>query len=114
MGIFKNDLLILWGSPAAAVFVGLRPRFEIDCDSNLIEGENACDYGYEFKSIIGTGKIIFLETNDEKTNGLNYIMKHQTGKNTEYCFSENELENVCVYKMVVEECTGKQKVLMKN
>jgi nitroimidazol reductase NimA-like FMN-containing flavoprotein (pyridoxamine 5'-phosphate oxidase superfamily) len=33
--------------------------FEIDCDTKLVEGENPCDFGYEFKSIIGFGKIIF-------------------------------------------------------
>ena len=87
--------------------------FEIDCDTNLIEAENPCDYGYEFRCIIGFGKIFFMESNDEKTKGLNLLMKHQTGKNTEYDFTENELNNVCVYKMVIDEFTGKQKVLVK-
>ena len=88
--------------------------FEIDCDGKPIEGEKPCDYGYEFKSIIGFGKIFFLETNDEKTNGLNILMRHQTGKEIEYNFTEDELSNVCVFKMSVEEFTGKQKLLMKN
>ncbi|MCL1814114.1 MAG: pyridoxamine 5'-phosphate oxidase family protein [Treponema sp.] len=88
--------------------------FEIDCDTKLIEGERSCDYGYEFRSIIGIGKIFFLETNEEKTYGLNYLMKHQTGKDMQYSFTEDELNNVCVYKMAVEEFTGKQKILMKK
>ena len=45
--------------------------FEIDCETKLIEGEKPFDYSYEFKSVIGFGKIFFLETKDEKTNGLN-------------------------------------------
>jgi len=88
--------------------------FEIDCDSKLIEGENPCDYGYEFKSILGFGKITILETNDEKIEGLNYLMKHQTGKDIKYEFGENALDNVVVLKLVVEEFTGKQKVLRKR
>jgi len=40
-------------------------------------------------------------------------MKHQTGKGIKYNFTENELNNVCVFKMVIDEFTGKQKVLMK-
>jgi nitroimidazol reductase NimA-like FMN-containing flavoprotein (pyridoxamine 5'-phosphate oxidase superfamily) len=83
--------------------------FEIDCDTKLIEGKKSCNYGFEFKSVIGFGKIIFLETNDEKSNGLKYLMKHQAGQDTAHDFSEDELKNVCVFKMVVEEFTGKQK-----
>jgi nitroimidazol reductase NimA-like FMN-containing flavoprotein (pyridoxamine 5'-phosphate oxidase superfamily) len=85
--------------------------FEIDCDTKLVEGEAPCDYGYEFKSIIGFGKIILLDTKDEKINGLNYLMKQQTGKDIKYDFNENELKNVVVFKILVEEFTGKQKVI---
>jgi nitroimidazol reductase NimA-like FMN-containing flavoprotein (pyridoxamine 5'-phosphate oxidase superfamily) len=87
--------------------------FEIDCDTKLIKGEAPCDYGYEFKSIIGFGKIIILEVKDEKINGLNYLMKQQTGKDIKYDFNENELKNVSVFKMIVEDFTGKQKVIKK-
>jgi len=83
--------------------------FEIDCDTRLIEADKACNYGYAFKSIIGFGKIMILENDDEKINGLNQIMKHQTEKETVYNFTPNDLKNVCVYKMVVQEFTGKQK-----
>jgi nitroimidazol reductase NimA-like FMN-containing flavoprotein (pyridoxamine 5'-phosphate oxidase superfamily) len=88
--------------------------FEIDCDTKLIEGQNPCDYGYEFKSIIGFGKIILLDSKDEKTMGLNYLMKQQTGRDIKHDFNENELNNVIVFKMAVEEFTGKQKKKKKN
>jgi len=83
--------------------------FEIDCDSRLIKkGEKVCNYGYVYKSIIGFGKMIILENVDEKANGLNMILKHQTEMETAYSFMEEELRNVCVYKMIVEEFTGKE------
>jgi len=88
--------------------------FEIDCDTKLIEGKTPCDYGYGFKSIIGFGKIIILDTKDEKINGLNYLMKQQTGKDKKYDFNEDELKNVLVFKMQVNEFTGKQKVIDKR
>jgi nitroimidazol reductase NimA-like FMN-containing flavoprotein (pyridoxamine 5'-phosphate oxidase superfamily) len=88
--------------------------FEIDCDTKLVEGKNPCDYGYEFRSIIGFGKIIFLDIKDEKIDGLNYLMKQQTGKDKKYYFNENELNNVLVFKMQVDEFTGKQKVTEKS
>jgi len=85
--------------------------FEIDCDTNLIEGENPCNYSYEFKSIIGFGKIVLLSTKDEKIYGLNYLMKQQTGKDIKHGFSENELKNVVVFKIQVDEFSGKQRKL---
>ncbi len=88
--------------------------FEIDCDTKLIEGEKACNYGYEFKSVIGFGKIVFLDTVDEKVAGLNRLMKHQTGKDTVYDFNDDELKNVVVFKMAVEEFSGKRKVIKRN
>jgi nitroimidazol reductase NimA-like FMN-containing flavoprotein (pyridoxamine 5'-phosphate oxidase superfamily) len=88
--------------------------FEIDCDTKLIEGKNPCDCAYEFKSIIGFGKIIFLDTKDEKINGLNYLIKQQTEKDIKHDFNENELNNVVVFKMLVDEFTGKQKVIRNN
>ena len=84
--------------------------FEIDCDTDLIEAEKACNYGYSFKSIIGFGKIIIIENPDEKIYGLNRIMRHQTEKETVYEFSHDQLKNVCVYKMIAENFTGKQKL----
>ena len=84
--------------------------FEIDCDTNLIKGIRACDYSYEFKSIIGFGKIVFLDTKDEKINGLNYLMKQQTGKDIKHDYNEKELNNIVVLRMLVDEFTGKRKV----
>ncbi|MDR1200402.1 MAG: pyridoxamine 5'-phosphate oxidase family protein [Tannerellaceae bacterium] len=83
--------------------------FEIDCDGVLIEGEKPCSYSYAFESIVGTGKIMLLNTATEKKDGLNKLMKHQTGKNETYCFDEKTIERVIVYKMVVEEFTGKRR-----
>ena len=37
-------------------------------------------------------------------------MKHQTGKDDVFVFSPEEMKNVAVYKMVVDEFTGKQKI----
>jgi nitroimidazol reductase NimA-like FMN-containing flavoprotein (pyridoxamine 5'-phosphate oxidase superfamily) len=84
--------------------------FEIDCAHELIEGEKACDYGYEYKSVIGFGAITFLETKEEKTAGLQHLMRHQTGKDDVHQFSDAMLNKVCVYKMCVDEWTGKERV----
>jgi len=84
--------------------------FEIDCDAKLNTAIKPCDYGYSFKSIIGFGKIIMIEKTDDKADALNKIMKHQTDKDTEYTFTNDQLQNVCIYKMVIDNFTGKRKV----
>jgi len=118
--VYENEKLILFfhgakeGKKIGILKNNNNACFEIDCDTQLIEAEKPFDYGYAFKSIIGFGKVIFLETNEEKTSGLNKLMKHQTGNDIEYTFSESDLNNVCVYKMDVEEFTGKQKIIKSN
>jgi len=88
--------------------------FEIDCDTKLVEGEAPCNYGYEYTSVIGFGKIILVDTKDEKINGLNYLMKQQTGKDIQYDFNEHELNSVIIFKMLVDEFTGKHRVIKKQ
>jgi len=114
---YENERLTLFfhsameGKKTAIIQNNNNACFEIDCDTRLIEGEKPCNCSYAFKSIIGFGKVFDLQTNDEKIEGLNHIMKHQTGKEITYNFTENELNTVCVYKMEVETFTGKQKIV---
>ena len=112
---FENSVLTLFfhgaleGKKAAIIKNNNKACFEVDCDAALIEGDRACNYSCAFKSILGFGEIIVLETKEEKNNGLNKIMRHQTGKETVYDFTGEQLKNVMVYKMEVKEFTGKQK-----
>jgi nitroimidazol reductase NimA-like FMN-containing flavoprotein (pyridoxamine 5'-phosphate oxidase superfamily) len=82
--------------------------FEIDCDHSLLEGGKPCEYGFAFSSVIGFGTIDFISAAEEKTFALNMLMKHQTGKNMQYGYTENELNGVTVYKLTVAEFTGKR------
>ena len=112
---FENNILTFFfhsaleGKKTDIIKTNNNACFEIDCDTALIEAEAACNFGYAFKCVIGFGKIIFLETDAEKNDALNLIMKHQTGKDTVYEFTHDQMKNIYVYKMVVETFTGKQK-----
>lgn len=80
--------------------------FEMDCMHELIEGKTACAYSYSYASIIGDGKVEFIEDLQEKEKALEAIMKHQTGKNS-FLFEEAMIKRVTVFKIVATSFTGK-------
>lgn len=82
--------------------------FEVDCGHDLIVDKVAWNYSYAYRSVIGFGTIVFIEDEQEKAYGLNQLLKHQNGKWTEYEYGKEMLQRVCVYKMEVEEFTGKE------
>jgi len=79
--------------------------FEMDCEHRLITGDTACQYSYSFKSIIGNGKVVFIDDAEEKKAALSALMKHQTGK--DFSFDDKMIDSVLVFKIIVHEFTGK-------
>ena len=82
--------------------------FEIDGNYTLLEGEIACDFSATFQSVIGTGKLSVIEDNMEKIKGLNSIMKQTTSRD-EWHFSNEMLEAVAVFRLVVDKLSCKAK-----
>jgi len=77
----------------------------MDCEHRLITGDTACQYSYSFKSIIGNGKVVFIDDAEEKKAALSALMKHQTGK--DFSFDDKMIDSVLVFKIIVHEFTGK-------
>lgn len=80
--------------------------FEMDTDYKLNEGKTACEYSATFQSIIGTGKVSFVENKHEKEKALQAIMYHNTNKN-DWIFTDNMVDLVCVFKVVVSKISCK-------
>ncbi|MDF2474372.1 MAG: transporter [Anaerocolumna sp.] len=80
--------------------------FEMDCSHNLVTGEDACDYTMEFESVIGYGSIVLLEE-AEKMEALKGLMKQYT-KDSNLKFNPGAVKAVTVFKLVVEQITGKR------
>lgn len=83
--------------------------FEMDGEHSLITGKNPSDYSFAYESIIGFGVGEILEKGDEKTHGLNALMKHQTGEDREYTYPEGQLRGVAVFRIRVSSFTGKRR-----
>jgi nitroimidazol reductase NimA-like FMN-containing flavoprotein (pyridoxamine 5'-phosphate oxidase superfamily) len=111
---FENDKLTLYfhgakeGKTQDMIHQNNEASFEVDCGHKLISGDAPDDYSYAYRSIIGFGKITLLESEAEKTMGLNQMMKHQTGKDLKYTYKSELLNKTAVYKMEVEEFTAKK------
>ncbi|MCD6184143.1 MAG: hypothetical protein J7K01_07575, partial [Thermovirga sp.] len=59
-----------------------------------------------YRSVIGYGKAIILETPEEKRKGLDIIVKQYAGKTLP--FPEKALSAVCVVKIEIQSIKGRK------
>ncbi len=81
--------------------------FEMEFTPGTIveNGDQPCEWGTKFRSVIGNGRAVILETNEEKTAGLNIIVgRFSDGK---FAFPEHEVLATTVIRIDIEDMTGK-------
>jgi nitroimidazol reductase NimA-like FMN-containing flavoprotein (pyridoxamine 5'-phosphate oxidase superfamily) len=83
--------------------------FEMDIDTEMIEGEKGCEWGIRYSSVIGFGTASFVEDGEEMKEALSVLLEHYSDK--KYEFLEQSLKQVTVIKIQVESLTGKSTVL---
>lgn len=81
--------------------------FEVDCSHNLVEADDACEYTMEYESVIGNGKIYFCDEKSEKVKALKQLMNKYV-KDKEFSFPDQMIDSVLVFKLEVDEFTGKR------
>ncbi|NOY36086.1 MAG: pyridoxamine 5'-phosphate oxidase family protein [Chlorobi bacterium] len=82
--------------------------FQVDTDHKLVTAEEACDFTMLYRSVTGSGKITIVQDREEKIHGLNVIMKHYTG-HSDFIFEEPMLNKTTVFRLDIDEMTGKRK-----
>ena len=85
-----------------------RVAFEMDTEHRLIEAETACGYGFAYASILGSGRIEFIEAPEAKRDALNVLMGSYTQRQ-DFTFTDQALSKVTVYKLIVETLSAKRK-----
>jgi nitroimidazol reductase NimA-like FMN-containing flavoprotein (pyridoxamine 5'-phosphate oxidase superfamily) len=85
--------------------------FEMAQKGEPVHSENPCKAGYYYASIIGFGEVMFIEPEEEKGEALSIMVKHQSGKDVK--FTAEQIKDVCVFKIVSTEFTGKKKSRVK-
>jgi nitroimidazol reductase NimA-like FMN-containing flavoprotein (pyridoxamine 5'-phosphate oxidase superfamily) len=81
--------------------------FEMAHEGESVHSETPCNSGYYYSSIIGFGEAVFIEDSDEKCKALSIMFKHQAGRDV--AFTAEQTQNVCVFKIVSTDFTGKRK-----
>jgi nitroimidazol reductase NimA-like FMN-containing flavoprotein (pyridoxamine 5'-phosphate oxidase superfamily) len=81
--------------------------FEIEYHSEIIKKEKACDWNTKYRSVIGYGSIEIITDEEEKKQGLDFIMK-QHGSKDNNVYKNSSLKNMVILKLNIEEITGKQ------
>jgi nitroimidazol reductase NimA-like FMN-containing flavoprotein (pyridoxamine 5'-phosphate oxidase superfamily) len=106
---FRNNTLY-FHSAAEGKKLGLlrkNPRvcFELDCDTEVLTREKACDFGMHYKSVIGFGTVVFLEVAAAKREALDIIMNHYAEGAFDY--PDASVNRMSVFKVEIDTMTGK-------
>lgn len=82
--------------------------FEMCREGEPIFAEKSpCRSGYFYSSVHGFGTATFVLDAQEKCRALSLIMQQQAGMDV--CFTAQQAEGVCVFKVVSADFTGKMK-----
>jgi uncharacterized protein len=108
----KNSCLYFHCAPEGRKLEMLRKNnyvcFEMDTSHNLYKNEKACDWGMNFRSVIGYGRISIVEDEGERISGLNNIMAHYGGTEV-FIYNEAVLKRTTILRLDIVELTGKKR-----
>jgi hypothetical protein len=81
--------------------------FEMDTGYRLNPSQTACGYSCAFQSVMGTGMVSFMETAEEKRQGLQRLMEHMTGQR-DWNIPDGGCQGVCVFRLEVQSISCKE------
>ena len=87
-----------------------RAAFEMDCGHELITEIECGNCTMNYESVVGQGHIEML-SDEEKYDALRILMKHY--HNEEFPFDKSVMPRTKVFKLVVENVTGKIRMKKK-
>lgn len=87
-----------------------RASFEMDCEHLLVTDKEQCSCTMNYESVIGKGHMETV-SEEEKFDALCILMRHYHQE--EFAFDKAVMSKTKVFKLVVEEITGKIKLKKK-
>ena len=81
--------------------------FEFDVDTQIHDGETACGWGMNYRSVIGYGTASLIDDPADKRKALDIIMR-QYAEEGEFTYSDKILEKTLVIKVEIRSMAGKK------
>ena len=80
--------------------------FTVVVDLGIVPGRQACNYGARYRSLVGRGRVEFIESREGKRRALDILMaQYASGQ---FAYPDAALDGTCLFRLVIEEMTGKQ------
>ena len=83
-----------------------RVCFEFDIDYEPVKADNPCEWGMNYKSVIGFGSAYLVDDVEAKRAALDIIMQQYSDGAFDY--PETKIKNILVIRVEIEEMTGKR------
>jgi nitroimidazol reductase NimA-like FMN-containing flavoprotein (pyridoxamine 5'-phosphate oxidase superfamily) len=81
--------------------------FAVYTDERITESDIACKWTTKYRSVMGMGKAVLIETPGEKEEALSVIMRHYS-KAAAYHFDKSLVDRTVVIRVDIESVTGKK------
>ena len=94
------------GKKMAGLNMNRNVCLEWDLPGDVIEATEPCGWSMSFESVIASGTVVFIQSDDAKRDGLNFIMRQYAGEDVKWSFPIEKLEKTVVLKVQLEEISG--------
>lgn len=84
-----------------------RIGFEFDILNEITQADSFCSWGARFESVVGSGTAVFVESRQDKTTALGWIIRQYGGTPGE--FTERDLDSVAVVRISISSVSGKSR-----
>ena len=106
---YDGKALYVHGAPDGrkvdALKADSRVCFTAVSDDELVKAETACSYGVKARSVIGTGRVEYINDPAGKRAGLDIIMNHYAKGS--FTYPDDMIKRTAVFKVVIESVTMK-------
>ena len=92
-----------------AVAKGARVAFSAAVDLEPKTGELACQWGFKFRSVLGSGPVRVVELSGDKVAALNTLMRKHAGRD-DFPYDEGILDKTLVLAVDVDRATARLKL----
>ena len=79
---------------------------EFDEAEGLIKGQEACEWGMRYRSVIAFGKAYLVDDIEARRDALQLLMAHYSDRR--FSFPDAVVQRTAVIRVVIESVTGKQ------